>query len=102
MTNQTAIIPSISPIALKEYEVKQSKYNIVGKLPIRSILLAPSSSGKTVLIQNMILDIYKDLFERVYMFSPSVHIDHTWYPVKAYLNKKMKLNEDEPKLYYDE
>ncbi len=80
--------PVISPIALKEYEVKQSKYNIVGKLPIRSILLAPSSSGKTVLIQNMILDIYKDLFERVYMFSPSVHIDHTWYHVKAYLDKK--------------
>jgi hypothetical protein len=57
--------PTINPIALKDYEVKQSKYNIVGKLPIRSILLAPSSSGKTVLIQNMIFDIYKDLFERV-------------------------------------
>ena len=32
-----AATPAISPIALKEYEVKQSKYNIVGKLPIRSI-----------------------------------------------------------------
>jgi hypothetical protein len=96
------LAPTISPIALREYEVKQSKYNIVGKVPIRSILLAPSYSGKTVLIQNMILDIYKDLFERVYIFSPSVHIDHTWYPVKAYIDKKMKLNEDEQKLYYDE
>ena len=47
-------VPHINPIALKEYEVKQSKYGIVGKLPIRSILLTPSSSGKTVLIQNMI------------------------------------------------
>ena len=92
----------ISPIALKEYEVKQSKYAIVGKLPIRSILLAPSSSGKTVLIQNMILNIYKDLFERVYIFSLSVHIEHTWYPVKEYLDKKIKLKEDEPILYYDE
>ncbi len=55
---------TINPIALKEYEVKPSKYNIVGKLPIRSILLAPSSSGKTVLIQNMILDIYRSLFEK--------------------------------------
>ncbi len=93
--------PIISPIALKEYEVKQSKYNIVGKLPIRCILLAPSSSGKTVLIQNMILDIHRDLFERVYIFSPSVHIDHTWYLVKAYLDK-MSLKDDEPTLYYDE
>ena len=84
----TAKTPTINPISLKEYEAKQSEYNIVGRLPIRSILLAPSSSGKTVLAQNMILDIHKDLFERVYIFSPSVHIDHTWYPVKAYLNKK--------------
>ena len=96
------LVPTINPIALKEYEVKQSKYNIVGKLPIRSILLAPNSSGKTVLIQNMILYIYRDLFERVYIFSPSVHIDHTWYLVKAYLDKKMKLKEGEPVLYYDE
>jgi hypothetical protein len=84
MANVTAT-PTISPIALKEYEAKQSKYNIVGQLPIRSILLAPNSSGETVLIQNMILDIYKDRFERVYIFSPNVHIDHTWYPVKAFI-----------------
>jgi hypothetical protein len=75
-------VPPVKPIALKEFEVKQSKSNIVGKLPIRSILLAPSSSGKTVLIHNMIFDIYKNLFERVYIFS------HTWYPVKAYLDNK--------------
>ena len=56
------LVPTISPIALKEYEVKQSKYNIVGKLPIRTILLAPSSNGKTVLIQNMIFDIYIDTY----------------------------------------
>jgi hypothetical protein len=84
-------VPPVKPIALKEFEVKQSKSNIVGKLPIRSILLAPSSSGKTVLIHNMIFDIYKNLFERVYIFSPSVNIDHTWYPVNAYLDNKNEI-----------
>ena len=54
--------PKIKPINVKQYEVKQSKDPQVGKLPIRSIFLAPSGAGKTVLIQNMILYIYKGLF----------------------------------------
>ena len=39
---------------MKKYAVKQSSYDVVGKLPIRSIILGPSGSGKTVLLQNMI------------------------------------------------
>lgn len=50
--------PDIKPIKIKEYEVKQSDYDHVGKLPIRSLLIGPSGSGKTVLLQNMILYIY--------------------------------------------
>ena len=42
-------IPIIKPIKLKEYEVKQSKYNIASKLPIRSIILGPSGSGKSII-----------------------------------------------------
>ena len=38
--------PKIEPINIKEYTVKQSKYESVGKLPIRSIILGPSGSGK--------------------------------------------------------
>ena len=36
----------IEPINIKYYTVKQSKYDTVGKLPIRSIILGPSGSGK--------------------------------------------------------
>jgi carboxylesterase type B len=93
--------PDIKPIKLKEYGVKQSKYPQVGQLPIRSVLLAASGGGKTVLIQNMILDIYKGLFERVYIFSPSIHVDHTWEPVKEYLKHAINLKDDEPEIYYD-
>ncbi len=39
------LIPKIEPIALKEYKTKHSKYDVVGKLPIRSVLLAPPGSG---------------------------------------------------------
>ena len=51
-------IPTIKPIRLKEYEVKQSKYNVASKLPMRSIILGPSGSGKSILLQNFILYIY--------------------------------------------
>ena len=47
----TTKIPKIEPIQLTEYIVKQSKYDVVGKLPIRSVILGPSGSGKTVLLQ---------------------------------------------------
>ena len=50
-------IPTIKPIKLKEYEVKQSKYSVASKLPLRSIILGPSGSGKSILSQNFILDI---------------------------------------------
>ena len=93
--------PNIKPIAVKEYIVKQSKYEQAQKLPVRGILLAPSGGGKGVLLQNMILDIYRDCFERVYIFSPSINVDHTWLPVKSYLDNKISLSEDEPSLYYD-
>ena len=75
--------PDIKPIAVKQFEVKQSKYEQVPKLPCRSLLLGASNSGKGVLLQNLILDIYKDCFERVYIFSPSINVDHTWLPVKS-------------------
>jgi len=89
-------IPKIAPIKMKEYEVKQSRYNVVSKLPFRSIALGPSNSGKTVLIQNMILDIYKDCFSRIYIFSPSIDVDfQTWQPVKDYINKNITNNDDE-------
>ena len=82
------MIPKIQPIGLEKYTVEQSKYNNVGKLPLRALLVAPSNSGKTILLQNFILDIYKNCFERVYIFSPSIHVDSTWKPVIQYLKNQ--------------
>ena len=65
----------IAPIKLKEYETKQSKYDIAPKSPFISIIIGPSGSGKTTLLQNMILNIYKNCFSRIYIFSPSIDVD---------------------------
>ena len=51
--------PIIKPIKTKEFESKLSKYDHCAKLPMRSILLGPSGRGKTVLLQNMVLDIFR-------------------------------------------
>ena len=94
--------PKVEPINVKEFTVKQSKYEVCGKLPIRSVILGPSGSGKTVLLQNMILDIYRDCFSRIFIFSPSIDVDMTWKPVKDYIEKHMKVqhSEEEP-IYFD-
>ena len=55
-------VPDIKPIKVKQFASKQSKYDVVGQVPIRSIILSPSGSGKGILLQNMILDIYINTF----------------------------------------
>lgn len=94
-------VPDIKPIKHKDYTFKQSKYKQCGQLPLRSIILGPSGSGKGVLLQNMILDIYKDCFERIYIFSPSIEVDHTWLAVKKYISDNITKSDDEPEFYYD-
>ena len=88
-------IPKIEPIKVQEFEVKQSKYEMAGKLPTRAIICAPSGGGKTVLLSNLMLDVYRGCFSRVYIFSPSIDIGYTWAPVKKYIEHDMKAVETE-------
>ena len=92
----------IKPIHTKEYEVRQSKYHQCGHLPIRSVILGPSGSGKSVLLQTMISNMYKLCFERIYIFSPSINVDSTWEPVKHFIENKIEAHEtDDEKFYFD-
>ena len=67
---------------------------------MRSMLCGPSSSGKTVLLSNMILDVYRDCFSRVYIWSPSINVDSTWKPVKDYIRDHIKPG-DRENIYFD-
>ncbi len=80
----------IKPIDLKEQSCKQSKHSHVPKVPLRMVLLAPSGSGKTVLLSNLMLNIYRGCVERIFVFSPSVDIDKTWEPVEKHQSNYMK------------
>ena len=93
--------PKVTPIQLKEFTCNQSHYgDIVPKLPMRSMLVAPSGAGKTVLLTNMILDLYKGCFSRIYVWSPSIEVDSTWRPVKDYIRDHIKPG-DREKCYFD-
>ena len=77
--------PSSKPIEFKEHTCKQGQYGeIVPKLLMRSMLVGPSGSEKTVLLSSMVPDIYTGCFSRIYMWPPSVEVDSTWKPVKDY------------------
>ena len=95
-------IPSIEPIDIPEYKYKNSKYEMMPSLPARMLAVASSTGGKTVLIQNLILKIYRGSFERIYIFSPSVNVDDTWKAVKKYIKETMKVDDDKEKIYYEE
>ncbi len=96
MSNNKIIV---KPMNLIDYKCKQSKYSVAAKLPMRSILLAPSNSGKTVVISSMITDIYKGCFSRIYIMSPSVHLDQTYEAIRNYQENTMKVKETEEDKY---
>lgn len=93
--------PIIKPIKVKEFELKQSKYKQAPKLPARSILLAPSGGGKGVLLQNLIMDIYKGCFSRIYIWSPSIFVDKTWSPVLKYIEDTIGFQSEDDKYLFD-
>ena len=92
----------IKPMKLQEYNCKQSKHDVVPQLPLRGVSLSPSGGGKTVLLANILLNVYRDCFERLYIFSPSVHVDQTWQAVEYYQEKIMKVKETpKEQLHFD-
>ena len=44
------ITPIVKPVNVKEYDFKQSKYDVAPRLPASMIISAPPGSGKTIFI----------------------------------------------------
>ena len=64
------------------------------RAPCTGILLGPSKSGKTVALISAILEQYRtadgsSVFERIYIFSPSIEIDDGWRPVKENTEREL-------------
>ena len=50
----------------------------------------------------MILEQYRGVFEKIYIFSPSINIDDGWIPVKKYIEEDLGVNTEREQAYYDE
>lgn len=87
--------PELKPTALKTYTYKQSRFPQAPELCVRGVLLGPSGSGKSVALQQLVLDVYRGCFERVYLFSPTAFLDQTWQPVREYCEKHLDLQGEE-------
>jgi len=99
--------PTIAPHPTKKWEVAQSKFEHVPRIPFRTIITAPGGSGKTILLQNMICDIYrtpggKSCFQRVYIFSPSCKIDPAWEPVVKFVQQHLSQDDEEEQFLFPE
>jgi len=46
-------VPVIKPYNKNKYTCNQSEYEMVSELPTRALIVAPSNSGKSVLLQNI-------------------------------------------------
>ena len=94
--------PKIEPINVKQYEFKQSPYPQADKLPFRSIIVSASQGGKGILIQNLVLKIYRGCFERIYIVSPAAHIDEAYKEIIKYIEKELKVDNKKEQYLLDE
>ena len=69
-------------------------------LPTSFLLAAPTASGKTMIILNLLLRYYKDQFARIWIFSPSIKLDPQYAPLRKYL-EKMSDQQREPLMFED-
>jgi Poxvirus A32 protein len=69
-------------------------------LPTSFLLAAPTASGKTMIILNLLLRYYKDMFARIWFFSPSIKLDPQYAPLRKHL-EKMTDQSKEPLMFED-
>jgi hypothetical protein len=96
-------VPHIAPAkGTRSFEFKQSRYkHLAGMNVLRSLVVGSSGSGKGVLLQSLVLDVFRDVFERVIVVSKTVRTDTNWEPVLRYIRKDLKVPEEE-ECFYEE
>jgi energy-coupling factor transporter ATP-binding protein EcfA2 len=75
---------------------------VLAPTPCRYLILGPSGSGKSVLLVDFLVRLYRHAFQRVYVFSPSVFIDSSWKPVFKYVEKTLGVDSDKEPWAFDE
>ena len=101
-------MPEIKLHTGPEYRFAQSRHEEMMTLPARCLIYAPSGSGKTVTLSSLFCDLLrtksgKSCFSRIFMWSPTIHLDGTWLAVKRFQRTVMEVPEQEEReLYHEE
>ena len=77
---------------IPEYFVKQSPSDIMPRLPgANALIVGPSRAGKSTAMVSMILDKdkFRNLYSRIFIWSPSIDVDDSWGPVKDYITREL-------------
>ena len=87
---------AVEPLKTQKFYSKQSRFGHMPEVPFRMCLYGPGSSGKTLCLQNMILNHYRNTFSYIAIWSPTARLDVGWRPVFEYMEKEMGQNIDDP------
>ena len=81
---------------------RQPKNDILMRIPFRGLVLAPSNSGKTVAIVNMLTrpEFYGGLFDHIYWCSPTATIDPALDALRKYV-KSREQDQDKDPTFHD-
>ena len=83
-----------------EYTFKAGPSSHLPRPPLRGLVLGPSGAGKGVWLCDTIVRIYAGCFERIFVWSPSVDLDHQWDPVKRYSERVLKVDQNTEKTFF--
>ena len=87
---------AVEPLKTQKFYSKQSRFGHMPEVPFRMCLYGPGSSGKTLCLQNMILNHYRNTFSYITIWSPTARLDVGWRPVFEYMEKEMGQKIDDP------
>ena len=83
----------IAPLkGVRKFHSKQSAHEHMPEVPFRLIALGNSGSGKTLTLQNMLLNHYKGIFTEIYLWSPTSRLDMGWEPVFKFMARELGQN----------
>ena len=83
----------IAPLrGVRKFHRKQSAHEHMPETPFRLIALGNSGSGKTLTLQNMLLNHYKGVFKAIYLWSPTARLDMGWEPVFRFMKRELGQN----------
>ena len=75
-------VPDMGAVKIPQYSCRQSRFPHAPPLPLLGLCVGPSMSGKSNFLVKLVTEVYrhkdgKSCFDRIYVFSPSVHVDQS-------------------------